>query len=193
MNFGLSRLTNRRRARGLSLAVVSAIILILVCGASTPAWSQSRKGGAAAAPVRPGGVPRPGPMGAKALERLSKMPPAQRERVMSRLPEERRQRLQRQLEQYNNMTPDQRERLHRQVEAFQQLPPERQDAARKAFRRYNNLPPARQDMVRDELQTLRGMSPEERRARMDSDEFRGKFKRHEQKVLEELADIVPQP
>jgi hypothetical protein len=43
--------------------------------------------------------------------------------------------------------------------------------------------------VRDELQALRNMSPEDRRARLDSNEFRSRFKRGEQKVIEQLSDV----
>lgn len=174
------------------LPQVLAAFAVLTLGTGTSMLAQPKNGA-----LHPGGLrrgaARPGPGGAKALERLSKMPPDQRERVLQRLPPEKRERVHRQLDRYNQMSPEERDRLHQQVETFRQLPPERQDAARRAFRRYNNLPPDRQNIVRDELQAMRGMSPEERRARLNSDEFRSRFKPHEQALVEQLSDVVPQP
>jgi hypothetical protein len=39
---------------------------------------------------------------------------------------------------------------------------------------------------------MSGLSESEREARLHSDEFRGRFKKHEQKLIEELHNVVPQ-
>jgi hypothetical protein len=197
MELRLLETTGQRSLTALPLATALSSIALLVCLAAVGS-AQPRKGGAlpgphAGIPQRMGAAKgQPGPRAAKALERLNNMTPEQRERALQKLPPERRERMQRQLDAYNKLSPEQRDRLHRQVEAFQQLPPERQDEVRKAFRHYNNLQPERQTIVHDELQTLRRLSPDERRARLESDEFHSRFRPGEQKLIENLADVMPE-
>jgi Protein of unknown function (DUF3106). len=129
--------------------------------------------------------------GPGAFERLSKMPPAQRQHVLEKLPPERKAKVESRLEEYNNLPPAEKQRLHEQVESFHQLPPEKQDAVRRLFQRFNNLPEERRGTVRQEFQDLRRMSPEDRRARINSDEFRNKFTQNEQHLLDNLAKAMP--
>jgi len=67
----------------------------------------------AQAQVRKGVLPKNGPLKkrqgahrAQMIDRLSNMPPRQRERALERLPEERRKRVERNLERYNELTPE---------------------------------------------------------------------------------------
>src|SRR3954471_4764240 len=94
---------DNRDLKRFSLTHIIAFAAILVLLTSSTTYAQPKKGGAAhpAAASRGTAPQRPGPGAAKVLERLSKMPPAQRERVMEKLPPERRDRVQRQLEEYN--------------------------------------------------------------------------------------------
>src|SRR5207244_9505780 len=84
-------------------------------------------------------VVRPGP-GMLAIERWSRMTPEQRRRALDRLPPERRQKIEEQLERYQNLTPEQRDQLRFRFQTFNQLPPEKRDAARMLFRQFNQLP-----------------------------------------------------
>jgi hypothetical protein len=70
------------------------------------------------------------------------------------------------------------------------MPPERQERARQLFRRFNQLPDERRAMVRSEFESLRALPEDERRARMNSDEFRGKYKPSEQEFLQELTSVM---
>jgi Spy/CpxP family protein refolding chaperone len=160
---------------------------------AAPAMNESTK------PPR-NGMPRFGPRWggnrhpggrAQMLERLDHMPPEQRDRVLERLPAERRQRVERQLEQYHNMTPEQRARLQQRYERFSELPPERQEAMRKGFHRFQTLPADRQDAVREEIQHLRAMSESERQARMSSDEFRSRYDKREQQIIGDMTAALP--
>src|SRR2546423_2571644 len=110
-------------------------------------------------------VMRPGP-GIQALERWSRMTPEQRSRALDRVPPERRQKVEEQLERYQNLTPEQREQLRFRAQMFSQLPPEKQDQARRLFRQFNQLPPDRQGALREEFRNLRGMSEADRAARV---------------------------
>jgi len=86
-----------------------------------------------AAPAPPkAGMPR-ALAGPTVLDRLEQMSPAERQRVLDRLPPERRSRLEERLAAYDRLPPDERERLRRQYERFNSLSPEQQRFA-KAFR-----------------------------------------------------------
>ena len=107
-----------------------------------------------------------------------------------RLPPERRQKIEEQLERYQSLTPEQREQLRFRAQMFNQLPPEKQDEARRLFRQFNQLPPDRQAPLREEFRALRGMSEADRAARFESEEFRGKFDNREQRFLRALSGLM---
>ena len=127
------------------------------------------------------------------IERLSKMPPAQRERALSKLPPQRKAIVQDRLDRYNELSPKQREKLRNEYESFQQLPPERQEQLRRSFRQLNELPEDRRKPVRQEIVRLRGLSPDERKTRIESDRFKSKFSEEERHLLGNLAEFIPSP
>jgi hypothetical protein len=147
------------------------------------------------------GQPRPGKRGRitagragagwAAIDRMHKMPMDERRKVLDRLPPGRKQALERTLDRYEKMTPRERERLRDHYEMFQQLPAERQDEMRRLFRRFNNLPEDRRSIIRQEFGEMRSMSAEERQTRMNSSEFRNKYTVQEQRMLDDMARIVP--
>jgi len=160
-------------------------VLLLGAVALAPMYAQPRsRPGPAAGAIRP-------PAG-RALERLSRMPPEERKRLLQRLPPERRQRLEQQLERYSSLPPEERERLQEQLARFRNLPPERQQAARDLFRRFLALPDDRRLLVRDEFNHLRNLPPEDRRARLQSDQLRRLFTDKEVGILEDYVALLPQ-
>src|SRR4051812_36771279 len=142
-------------------------------------------------PLHPGERVGPPPAGVM-IERLNSMTPEQRKRVLGKLSPERRERVERRLEDYNALAPEVRHQLREQYQQFQKLPPERQQAVRRSFRQFQDLPDDRRPMVRRELMRLRQMSPEERAAHVDSENFRSRFNESERQVLQELSvPVVP--
>ncbi len=136
-------------------------------------------------------APPPGPgRGMALIERWSKMPPEQRERALSKLDPERRRRIEEQLNWYQNLRPEERDQLRFRADMFNRLPPDRQDVARRLFRQYNQLPLERQNIVRDEFNSLREMSPRDRRARIESSEFQEKFNPREQQFLRQFSRLL---
>ena len=125
------------------------------------------------------------------IERLSHMTPEQRQQALEKLPPERRQRVERRLEEYNALPPEVRNRLRDEYQAFQKLPADRQEAVRRSFRQFQRLPDDRRPMVRRELMRLRQMTPEERAARTESENFRSRFNESERQLLLDLS--VPAP
>ena len=132
---------------------------------------------------------RVGPPPANGLiERLNSMTPEQRKRALDRLPPERRERVQRRLDNYNALSPEAKERLRDQYREFQKLPVEQQDAIRRSFRRLTELPQDRRPMVRREVVRLRQLTPEERASNMDNDHFRSRFSESERQIIRDLAN-----
>ncbi len=86
------------------------------------------------------------------------------------------------------MTPEQRERL---VRASQRMTPEQRRAVTDGLATMNKLPVERKGPVRRELNSLRGMTPEERVSRLEGDEFKAKFNAEERQLLGDLAKAIP--
>lgn len=161
-----------------------------------PAFAQGRRGmGAHTKPVRPEKPQRQPkelkmpPQHSAPLEQFKNMSRQERERQLAQLPADRREKLQRQLQTYDNLGPAQRE----QVDWFTHLPPERQNSFRKAFKNFQNESPERQQAMREELTRLRSMSETDRSARISSGEFRHQYRKNEQQILAEMADALPSP
>jgi len=93
------------------------------------------------------------------------MTPEQREKALAKLPPDRRQQVEKQLDRLDQLTPEQRQELNRRFETLQTFPPGRQRA------------------VRQELQDLRRMSLADRRARLHSAEFNEQFSPEEQDLI----------
>ena len=122
------------------------------------------------------------------IERLNAMTPEQRKRALDRLPPERRERVQRRLDNYNSLSPEAKERLREEYQEFQKLPVERQDAIRRSFRQLGELSQDRRPIVRREVIRLRQLTPEERTSRMDMDNFRSRFSESERQIIQDLVN-----
>ena len=125
------------------------------------------------------------------LDRLMRMSPEQREQVLSRLPPERRQNIEKRLERYSRLSPEQRELLRAQYNWFHNMPREKQFELRKVFGRFVNQPPDRQDAMRAELEQLRAMRPPQRWQTMGSPDFRTRFNPNERDIIGRIADLMP--
>ncbi len=125
------------------------------------------------------------------VEKFSEMSPEERERVLRNLPEQRRKQVQQNLERYKELTPEQKERLSRQFENFRDLPPDKQQKVRRLFREMNGMAPDRRVAIRREVARLRESSGEERTGRLDSETFKQTYSPEEQRIIRELAGVLP--
>jgi hypothetical protein len=123
----------------------------------------------------------------KQLDRLSDMPVDERSKVLERLPPERRRMAERRLDMYQKLSPEERERLAEGWERFTEKTPAQQAAIRRLFRKFSELPVDRRPMIRQELMNLRQLSGDDRRARINTDEFRNKYSLAEQQLLADLS------
>ena len=175
--------------------VICAVLAAMAAYAteSVPRPAKPKQAGAAKAPrIGPDGNGQAGKgLAAPVVERLANMSPDQRKKALQKLPPDRRKKLEERLNQYDRLTPAQKARLSGQYENFKELPLEHQAHLRRLFQRFNNFPPERQDALRAEVQKMQTLSGPDRRARMNSDEFRNRYDQREQALLAELAKAVP--
>jgi hypothetical protein len=127
------------------------------------------------------------------LERWRRMSPAERRRLLERMPPERRAPLASRLDRLSRLDTEERERLIQQYQLFRQLPPEKQEAVRRLFRRFQLLPEDRRSALRDEIQRLSQLTLPERLDRLASDGLRSAYSEEERRILERLARLLPEP
>jgi len=127
------------------------------------------------------------------VEKFSRLPPEEQDRMLQKLPKDRRKQIQNNLDRYNELSPEQKKRLGRQYENFQQWPPEKQQSARKIFRRMNGLEEERKVAMRREVVKLRNLPGDRRSEYMRSDSYKDSFSADEQKILSDLADLMAEP
>lgn len=126
------------------------------------------------------------------VDRWNQMLPEERKKALDRLPPERRAQIERQLEDYRNLSPEERRQLHSRYESFNQLPPEQQNRARRLYRQFNQMPADRRPELRREFEKLRALPESERQARFSSEEFQQRFNVEERELLRSLSDLVPE-
>jgi len=136
------------------------------------------------APPAPGQQHAAKGVAAPAVQRLASLTPEERKKALQKLPVERRKILEERLRQYDKLTAAQKDKIHG-------LSPQQQAHLRRLYARFNNFPPERQGVLRAETQRMQGMPDAERRARMNSDEFRNRYNQREQALLSELAKASP--
>ena len=93
--------------------------------------------------------------------------------------------------QFQNLPPTARERVTPELERLQSLPPQRQNQVRRSLQQFNELPDERKATVRQELDRLSAMpADDDRRARMNSEEFRNRYSPAEQQMISNLSAVV---
>lgn len=138
-------------------------------------------------------LPLAPPQNLTMLDRLERMSPEERQRLLQKLPPERRQRIEERLRKYESLTAEQRQRLREQFERFQQLPPERQQALRQLYQRFSQLPEDRRRAVRRGVWELQMLEPARRPIRMDRPWFRNRYSPEELQMIQELLEVAPIP
>ncbi|HKD06431.1 MAG TPA: DUF3106 domain-containing protein [Bryobacteraceae bacterium] len=137
------------------------------------------------------GNPRPQP--SEQLEKLLKMNPADREKYLQGIPEKRRENLQKRLDDFANMPPARQTRVLNRLEMLNSLPAEKQQEVRQAMKQLQQLPGDRRALIGKELQLMALMPDDERRAHMNSEEFRNRYSATEQQMMESLSQVTPRP
>lgn len=136
-------------------------------------------------------LPRKAVSPTELLERLQRLNPEQREAVFAALPQERQAAVRRRFDAFNRLAPEERERLGENLVAFLNLGPQRQELARAMFRRFAGFAKDRQESMQAEMKVMAGLSPEDRRSRVNSDEFRNRFSADEKLLMFDMLRVFP--
>lgn len=127
------------------------------------------------------------------LEKFSRMTPDERKRVIEKLPPERQKQIERNVESYNKLSDSEKRNLLGQLEHFNSLPAADQQRARRLLREVNQMSTERRTEVRREMARLRRMTEEGRKARLESEDFKGKYSSDERRVIGDLVPLFETP
>jgi hypothetical protein len=131
------------------------------------------------------------PPGGPGIERLLRMSPEERGKLLDRLPPWRRQRLEERLERYRQLSPEERQRMAERYGVFRKMPPRKQAEMRHLYRRLSELPEERRLELRWQARRLSMMPPERRQARMSSPRFRRRYTPAERELLADMVRVLP--
>jgi hypothetical protein len=160
-----------------------------------------------APPVRVPPVPRPGaargmqgaPSGAGAprpgeqmLDRLIKMSPEQRDKALQNLEPQRRLNIERRINEIQKLPAGTLNLNLMRLERLNHLPQPRQGQVRRSINQFSALPEDRKAQMSRELQRISALPDEDRRAFMNTEEFRNRYSANEQQIMSNLSEITPE-
>jgi hypothetical protein len=131
------------------------------------------------------------------IERLLRLPPEERKRVMrenprlQRLPPAQRRRIENRIQRLSQLPPRQRQQALERLRLFDQLPPQRQAQARTVYGRWQQIPGPRRAELLEEFDGIRDAEPKARQERFDSEGFQKRYSEQERGILKDLADLLP--
>jgi len=131
------------------------------------------------------------PVGEQMLMKLNSMTPEEREQALGKLPPAQRARIEQRIENFQKLPPAQQAKNLERLQRLNALPPQRQKEVRKSMADLNKLPQDRKASVNRELRNMTGMTADERAAYMNTDAFRSRYSPDEQRVVGDLAEILP--
>jgi hypothetical protein len=140
------------------------------------------------APARP--APRPPQQ--QQLDRIEAMKPEQRQKWLDSLSPDRRKNIERRLGEYEKIPTPERKLLRTRIEMLQSLPPQRQNQIRRSVKQFEAIPEERRQQMSEELRHMAPMSDEDRRAYMNTEEFRNKYSPTEQQIIGNISEITPE-
>jgi TolA-binding protein len=128
----------------------------------------------------------------RALEKLRRMAPEERERALQDMPPARRRMMEQRLDRWNRMAPARKQRLQGSFENFRQMRPEQQENLRSLVRKFNETMPAEKRVDgRRALTHLRKLDPEARKKFLASPRMKDRFNDSERELLAEMAENMP--
>jgi len=142
--------------------------------------------------AEPKGRPAVGPGSAENLSKLLKLSPDQRTKALSSLPPARRTQIEKRLNDIQKMPAPEQANALEHLRRMQSLPSQKQQQVRASLRKLAELPQPRQGMVRRQIKQMRALSDVDRRALMNTEEFRSKFTPAEQQMVEDISLVTPQ-
>ncbi len=136
---------------------------------------------------RPQEPPEGGPASPQNLEKLLKLTPEQRNKALSSLPPARREQVLAKLKNYQKIPPQQRARELERFQRLQMLPPQKRAEVRASLKNFQTVPQPRHRQIQAQINQMSGLSDSDRRALMNSEEFRSKYTPSEQQMIGDIS------
>jgi hypothetical protein len=180
-----------------AIPVLAAVCLVSAAGAqkATKQPAHSPVAAKVQPDVRPPKPPQDlregGPASPQNLEKLLKLTPEQRDKALSSLPPARRTQILAKLENYQKIPPQQRARELDRLQRLQTLPPQKRAQVRASLQKLQGVPQPRHQQIQKQINQLKVLPDSDRRALMNSEEFRSKFTPSEQQMIEDILVITP--
>jgi hypothetical protein len=150
--------------------------------------AASPDGAPSSPPERPAG--RQAQAAPNSIERWNEMSPEERERELAKLPPDRARIIRQRIRYYNSLPADEKQALSKRYEVFSQLPAEKQEIVRQRLRDYHQLPAERRERVTNWVRRFRSMTEAQRRATLNSEEFRSRFSPTEQDIIRDISTML---
>ena len=156
-----------------------------------PAATTPRPGAARGNQPQPGGAAGPRP-GEQMLDRLIKMSPEQRDKALQNLEPQRRLNIERRINEIQKLPAGTLNLNLQRLERLNHLPQPRQGQVRRSINQFSALPEDRKAQMSRELQRIAALPDEDRRAYMNTEEFRNRYSANEQQIMSNLSEITPE-
>lgn len=127
------------------------------------------------------------------LERLLKLTPEQRNKALSSLPPPRRAQILAKLDNYQKIPPQQRAMELVLLQRLQKLPPQKRGEVRASLKKFQAVPQPRHRQIQAQINQMKNLSDADRRALMNSEEFRSKYTPAEQQIIGDVALVESRP
>lgn len=129
--------------------------------------------------------------GEQILSKLSSMTPEEREQALSQLPPARRAQIEQRIRNFQKLPAALQERTLDRLERLNSLPAQKQNQVRRSMNQFKDLPEDRKVAINRELRHMSPMPDDERRAYMNTEEFRNRYTPAEQRMMSNLAEVLP--
>lgn len=133
--------------------------------------------------------PIPGPQ----VQRFLRLTPQEREIAIDKMPIASQQRMRQAAERWDALPADERNRQLKLFDSLSSLPKDKQELVNQRIGEFQQLGPERKLAVRRVYQLLSGKTEEQRRALIDSAEFKERFTPREQQIVVDLVKYYPNP
>jgi hypothetical protein len=129
--------------------------------------------------------------GEQILGQLSHMTPEERERALAAFPPARRAQIEQRIRNFEKLPPAAQARTLDRLSRLNSLPQQRQNEVRQSMKDLQQLPPERKTAIQQEMRRLTNMPTQRREVRMNSEDFRSRYSPEEQRMIGNLAEILP--
>jgi hypothetical protein len=146
------------------------------------------------------GVPKAAPKGnviraipGPVIQRFLRMTPQEREIAIDKMPVAQQEAIRRNVANFDALPAEERERRLRLFAAVSNLPRDQQDVVNQRIKEFQQLGPERKRAIQIAYFLLSGKTEDERRAIIDSPEFKERFTPTEQQIVTDLVKYYPRP